>query len=200
MSRSTVRVDTSSSRTSVAADSPTVLQQQRDQPVGAHTKPLPEYTTQDVVIGWQAHGCRNLDESNGADVAMERTAVNPVTWSVEMGFNQGEIVSGHTRTLYCSGQTAMSGDGKPQHDGDMAAQLALSIDNLEAVLGEAGMSLANLVRLGVYTTDVDLLFQHYGVLASRLGAAGVAPTTTMLGVTRLAIPDLMVELEGTAVA
>jgi len=39
-----------------------------------------------------------------------------------------------------------------------------------------------------------------GVLAARLGAAGVAPTSTMLGVTRLAIPDLMVELEGTAVA
>ena len=111
-------------------------------------------------------------------MAVERTAVNPVAWSVELGFNQGEVVSGHTRTLYCSGQTAMSGDGKPQHDGDMAAQLALSLDNLEAVLGEAGMSLANLVRLNVYTTDVDLLFQHYGVLASRLGAAGVAPTTT----------------------
>jgi enamine deaminase RidA (YjgF/YER057c/UK114 family) len=142
----------------------------------------------------------NVDESNGADVAMERTAVNPWTWSVEMGYNQGEIVSGHTRTLYCSGQTAMSGDGKSQHAGDMAAQLTLSLDNLEAILGEAGMSLANLVRLNVYTTDVDLLFQHYGVLAARLGAAGVAPTTTMLGVTRLAIPDLMVELEGTAVA
>ena len=131
---------------------------------------------------------------------MERTAVNPWAWSVEMGYNQGEIVSGHTRTLYCSGQTAMSGDGKPQHNDDMAAQLALSLDNLEAVLGEAGMSLANLVRLNVYTTDVDRLFEHYGVLASRLGAARVAPSTTMLGVTRLAIPDLMVELEGTAVA
>ncbi len=82
----------------------------------------------------------------------------------------------------------------------MAAQVALSLDNLEAVLGAAGMSLANLVRLNVYTTDVDRLFAHYGVLASRLGAAGVAPTTTMLGVTRLAIPTLMVELEGTAVA
>ncbi len=131
---------------------------------------------------------------------MERTAVNPWAWSVEMGYNQGEIVSGHTRTLYCSGQTAMSGDGKPQHDGDMAGQLALSLDNLEAVLGEADMSLANLVWLNIYTTDVDLLFQHYGVLASRLGVAGVAPTTTMLGVTRLAIPGQMVELEGTAVA
>lgn len=131
---------------------------------------------------------------------MERTAVNPWAWSVEMGYNQGEIVSGHTRTLYLSGQTAMSGDGKPRHAGDMEAQLALSLDNLEAVLAEAGMSLANLVRLNVYTTDVDRLFGHYGVLASRLGAAGVAPPTTMLGVSRLAIPDLMVELEGTAVA
>lgn len=133
-------------------------------------------------------------------MAVERTAINPVTWSVDMGFNQGEVVSGHTRTLYISGQTAMSGDGKPQHDGDIAAQLALSIDNLEGVLGEAGMSLANLVRLNVYTTDVDLLFEHYGVLAARLGAARVAPTSTMLGVTRLAIPGQLVELEGTAVA
>ncbi|MCS7477809.1 RidA family protein [Umezawaea endophytica] len=130
---------------------------------------------------------------------MERTAVNPVTWSVELGFNQGEVVSGHTRTLYCSGQTAMSADGRPEHDGDVAAQVALSVDNLEAVLGAAGMSLANLVRLTVYTTDVDLLMPHYGVLAARLGAAGVAPTTTLLGVARLAIPGQVVELEGTAV-
>ena len=133
-------------------------------------------------------------------MAVERTAVNPVTWSVEMGFNQGEVVSGHTRTLYLSGQTAMGDDGRPRHDGDLAAQLALSIDNMEAVLDEADVSLANLVRLNVCTTDVDLLLRHYGVLAGRLGAAGVAPATTMLGVTRLAVPGQMVELEGTAVA
>ncbi|MBO2447611.1 RidA family protein [Actinomadura barringtoniae] len=131
---------------------------------------------------------------------MERTAVNPWAWSAGMGYDQGELVSGHTRTLYCAGQTAMNADGKPEHAGDMAAQVALSLDNLEAVLAEAGMSLADLVRLNVYTTDVDRLFEHYGVLAARLGAAGVAPSTTMLGVTRLAIPGLLVELEGTAVA
>lgn len=135
-----------------------------------------------------------------SQVAIERVVVNPVSWSVEMGFNQGEVVTGQTRTLYCSGQTAMDADGTPQHEGNMAAQLALSLDNLEAVLEAAGMSLANLVRLNVYATDVDLLFQHYGVLAARLGAAQVAPTTTLLGVTRLAIPVQLVELEGTAVA
>ena len=131
---------------------------------------------------------------------MERTAVNPVTWSQEMGFNQGEVISGETRTLYISGQTAMRKDGRPEHDGDIEAQLALAVANLEAVLAAAGMALANLVRLNVYTTDVDALFPHYGVLAGKLGIAGVAPTTTMLGVTRLAIPGQMVELEGTGVA
>ncbi|GAA3249873.1 RidA family protein [Pseudonocardia petroleophila] len=133
-------------------------------------------------------------------MTMERTAVNPVPWSVELGFNQGEVVSGATRTLYCSGQTATDGDGRPRHDGDMAAQVGLSLDNVEAVLGAAGMALADVVRLTVYTTDVELLLQHYGVLAARLGAAGVAPTTTMLGVTRLAVPGQLVELEATAVA
>ncbi|MCK2221960.1 RidA family protein [Actinomadura sp. ATCC 31491] len=131
---------------------------------------------------------------------MQRTAVNPWAWSVGLGYDQGQLVSGHTRTLYCAGQGAMDSDGKPRHAGDLAAQLALSLDNLEAVLGGAGMSLANLVRLTVCTTDVDRLFEHYGVLAGRLGAAGAAPPTTMLGVTRLALPELMVELEGTAVA
>ncbi len=131
---------------------------------------------------------------------MERTAVNPVDWSLDLGFNQGEVVSGNTRTLYISGQTSMSADGRPEHDGDAAAQLALAADNLEAVLSAAGMSLKNLVRLNVYTTDVDALLPHYGVLAGRLGAADVAPTTTMLGVVRLAIPGQIVELEGTAVA
>ncbi|MFC8527079.1 RidA family protein [Nocardia sp. NPDC057227] len=130
---------------------------------------------------------------------MERTAINPVTWSLPLGFNQAELVTTPTRTLYCSGQTAMNADGEPQHPGDLAAQLALTLDNLEAVLAAAGMGLPNLIRLNVYTTDVDLLFQHYGVLAARLGAAGTAPATTMLGVTRLAVPGQLVELEGTAV-
>ncbi|SES30760.1 Enamine deaminase RidA, house cleaning of reactive enamine intermediates, YjgF/YER057c/UK114 family [Lentzea albida] len=133
-------------------------------------------------------------------MALERTPVNPWAWSAELGYHQGEVVTGQTRTLYLAGQTSTNADGKPEHPGDMAAQVALSLDNLEAVLAKAGMTLANLVRLNVYTTDVDLLFQHYGVLAARLGAARVAPPTTMLGVDRLALADLLVELEGTAVA
>ena len=116
-----------------------------------------------------------------------------------MGFNQGELVSGESRTLYISGQTAVNRDGEPRHEGDMGAQIALAVDNLEAVLAEADMTLGDLVRLTVFTTDVDGLLAHYGGLAGRLGEAGVAPTTSMLGVTRLAVSGQMVELEGVAV-
>jgi enamine deaminase RidA (YjgF/YER057c/UK114 family) len=131
---------------------------------------------------------------------VERTAVNPWQWSLQFGFNQGEVVEGGQRVLFCAGQTAVDADGAPQHAGDMAAQLALAADNLEAVLRDAGMSLANVVRLNFYTVDVDAFLANAGVLAERTGAAGVAPPGTLLGVARLAFPELMVELEATAVA
>jgi enamine deaminase RidA (YjgF/YER057c/UK114 family) len=131
---------------------------------------------------------------------VERTAVNPWQWSLEFGFNQGEVVEGGQRVLFCAGQTSVDGDGAPQHAGDMAAQIALAADNLEAVLRDGGMSLANVARLNFYTTDVDAFLANAGVLGERMGAAGVAPPGTLLGVARLAFPELMIELEATAVA
>ena len=128
-----------------------------------------------------------------------RTAINPWEWSRSFGYNQGELVTGGNRTLYCSGQTAMSDTGEPLHTNDMAAQLRLSIRNLEAVLSSAGMSLQNLVRLNVYTTRLSSLMPEYGCLLARLGEAGVAPATTLLEVRSLAVEGLMVELEATAV-
>jgi enamine deaminase RidA (YjgF/YER057c/UK114 family) len=131
---------------------------------------------------------------------VERTAVNPWTWSLQFGFNQGEIVEGATRVLFCAGQTSVDADGNPQHSGDMAAQIGLAADNLEAVLREAGMSLSNVVRLNFYTTDVDAFIANAGALAERTQTAGVTPPGTLLGVARLAFPELMIELEATAVA
>jgi enamine deaminase RidA (YjgF/YER057c/UK114 family) len=131
---------------------------------------------------------------------MERTAVNPWKWSLDFGFNQAEIIEGPRRQLICSGQASVDGDGHPQHPGDMRAQLGLAMDNLEAVLAGAEMTLADVVRLNIYTTDVDALFASYEVVAQRFGAAGVRPASTLLGVTRLAFPELMVELEVTAAA
>ena len=82
----------------------------------------------------------------------------------------------------------------------MAAQIGLALDNLEAVLASVGMSLENVVRLNTYTTDVDAFIQHPAVLGERTGAAGVMPPGCLIGVARLAFPELMVEFEPTAMA
>ena len=130
---------------------------------------------------------------------MKRTAINPWNWSLQYGFSQGELVEDHRRTLHCAGQVARDADGNPQHSDDIAAQLELSLDNLDAVLAEGGMSLADVVRLTVYTTDIDGIDPHYGVLTDRLDAAEVKPAPPLIGVARLALPELMVEVEATAV-
>jgi enamine deaminase RidA (YjgF/YER057c/UK114 family) len=129
---------------------------------------------------------------------MQRTAINPWSWSLQVGYNQAEAVSGHTTHLYCAGQTAVDADGKPQFAGDLSGQLGLAIDNLQAVLDGAGMTLANVVRLNIFTTDVDAFLAQLGVLNARL--QGATPPGTLIGVTRLAYPELMVEIEATAVA
>lgn len=128
---------------------------------------------------------------------MNRTDVNPWSWSLSFGFDQAELVEGQRRQLVCSGQTAVDAHGDPQHPGDMAAQLNLALDNLEAVLAQAGMGFTNLIRLNAYTTDVDALLEHFAVITDRLEGARFA--STLLGVTRLAGPELLVELEATAV-
>jgi enamine deaminase RidA (YjgF/YER057c/UK114 family) len=129
-----------------------------------------------------------------------RTAINPTTWSINLGFDQAQLVEGHQRLLVCSGQDAVDADGNAQHRGDMAAQLDLALDNLEDVLAAADMTLANIVRLNVYTTDFDELVTHWARLTNRFGNADDRFATSLLAVTRLFTPELLVMLEATAVA
>lgn len=131
---------------------------------------------------------------------MERRIVNPWAWQDDLGFVQANEVTGSGRTLYCAGQTSMDDEGNPVHPGDMGAQMAKALDNLEAVLKEAGLGLSDVVRLNYYTTDVDRFFEEYGPFVERLSRAGCRPASTLLGVTRLAFPELLVEIEATAVA
>ena len=81
----------------------------------------------------------------------------------------------------------------------MGAQLGLALDNLEAVLADADMTLANVVRLNAYATEVDELFRHWGRLTDRFGDSDGRFVTSVVGVTRLAAPQLLVLLEATAV-
>jgi enamine deaminase RidA (YjgF/YER057c/UK114 family) len=127
---------------------------------------------------------------------VNRTSINPSSWSLKLGFDQAQLVEGHRRLLVCSGQDAVDAEGRPQHPGDMAAQLELALDNLEAVVAAAGMTLANIVRLNAYTTDVDQLFEHFPRITERFGDSRYA--TSVLGVAQLPA-QFLVMLEATAV-
>jgi enamine deaminase RidA (YjgF/YER057c/UK114 family) len=129
---------------------------------------------------------------------MQRTAINPWPWSVQMGFNQAEVIEGQKRLLMCSGQTSVDAQGQVLHEGDMRGQVGQALDNLEAVLQGAGMTLANIIRLNFYTTDMAAFFTAFDILGQRLGAAGVMPPGTLLGISQLAFPGLMIEMEATA--
>ena len=131
---------------------------------------------------------------------MERETINPRTWQDAFGFVQAAAVTGADRTIYCSGQTSMDSDGNPIHEGDMRAQLSQALDNLEAVLRESECELSDVVRLNYYTTDIDGFFAAIDVAVARLREAGCRPATTLRGVSHLALPPLLVELEATAVA
>jgi enamine deaminase RidA (YjgF/YER057c/UK114 family) len=130
---------------------------------------------------------------------MERRIVNPWTWQEDYGFVQGHEVTGAERVLYCAGQTSVDENGAPLHEGDMAAQVNQALDNVEAVLREGGYTLADVVRLNYFVTDVDAFLEAGAAAgAARLGEAGCRPTSTLLGVARLAYPPLLVEIEATA--
>lgn len=131
---------------------------------------------------------------------MERKAVNPWDWSIKLGYNQAEVITGATRQLICAGQTSVDREGNPLHPGDMRGQIGAALDNLEAVLKDAGMDLSNVVKLGVYTTDVDKALKNFDLMGMRFSPHQVAPPMTLLGVTGLAIPGLFFEIEATALA
>jgi enamine deaminase RidA (YjgF/YER057c/UK114 family) len=129
----------------------------------------------------------------------ETRAVNPWQWQDRFGFSQGIDVRGGERVLYCAGQTSVDAEGAPMHAGDMAAQVEQALNNLETVLGHAGLTLANVIRLNYYTRDVAAFIQAASTFGPRLRAAGCQPASTLLGVASLFHHDILVEIEATAV-
>jgi enamine deaminase RidA (YjgF/YER057c/UK114 family) len=128
---------------------------------------------------------------------MNRTDVNPWEWSKAFGFSQAVEVRGAQRILVCSGQTGIGEDGSPPSSPDMSDQVSTAFENLGAVLRAGGFAASDVVRVNYYTTDVDELITVLGPLASAF-FGGNLPASTLLGVTRLAFPQLKIEIEATA--
>ena len=128
---------------------------------------------------------------------MDRTDVNPWEWSKAFGFSQAVEVRGAERILICCGQTGISDDGSPPSSSDMGDQVKRAFENLGTVLQTTGLSASDVVRVNYYTTDVDELIAVLGPLASEFFGENL-PASTLLGVARLAYPQLKIEIEATA--
>lgn len=131
---------------------------------------------------------------------MEMTSINPWTWQDRLDFSHAVDVRGAERIVFIAGQTSVDDDGRALHVGDMAGQLGRAFDNLETVLSRAGLTLGNVARLNYYVTDLEAFEAARHVINARLGALPAKPCGVLLGVTRLAHPDLLVEIEATAAA
>jgi len=95
--------------------------------------------------------------------------------------------------LQVSGQVAIDGDGKIVGGNDMAAQAEYIMDNITAILAAQGATLADVVNIRTYVTDMGQLPEYGKVRAARF--TGTPPTVTTAEVSRLFVPGALLEVE-----
>lgn len=131
---------------------------------------------------------------------LEREIVNPWSWQEALGFVHGHKVTGAASVLFLAGQTASDDDGKCLCIGDMAGQIDQVLRNIGTILRQGGMDFTHVVRLNIYTTDLPKLLASHDHMAARLAELGCRHTGTLLGISALASPGALVEMEVTAAA
>jgi 2-iminobutanoate/2-iminopropanoate deaminase len=128
---------------------------------------------------------------------MEKRITNPWQWQDSRHYVQAVEVKNVVGTLYVSGQTAIDADGKSS-TADMKSQLIQTLQNLEKVISEAGYDCKNIVRLNIYTTSSEELFNCFDVFQNWTVKHGMKQASTLLEVKSL-FETLKVEVEATAV-
>ena len=100
--------------------------------------------------------------------------------------------------VHVSGTTGTDPSGKIAAPGDVYAQTRQTIDNIENALKRLGLNLEHVVRTRIYLTQIDRWEEVARAHAERFGE--VHPATSLIGVSRLVDPDMLVEIEAEAVA
>lgn len=128
--------------------------------------------------------------------------VNPDGLPKPDAYRQLSIATG-SKLVFLAGQVARDADGQPVGEGDLAAQVEQSYLNIGTALAGIGASFNDVAKLTVYVVDwsldkMPLLGEGVARAAAKLGVDPVKPIT-LIGVAALAEPDLLVEVEATAV-
>jgi len=128
---------------------------------------------------------------------VDKHQINPWTWQDAAGFSQAWRVEGARSIVFVSGQAPVSADGQSVGEGDFEAQVRQVFENLRTVLEAAGTALDAVVKLTVFLTDMSRLRDYTRIKGEFF--AGDQPASTAVGVTALARPEMMVEIEAVAV-
>lgn len=100
--------------------------------------------------------------------------------------------------MFIAGQISIDSDGNPVGEGDMAAQFRQVLENLKTILASQGADFSNVVKINIFTTDVDRLREHLAIRSEYFGDH--APASTLVQIERLARPVYLLEIEAIAIA
>jgi enamine deaminase RidA (YjgF/YER057c/UK114 family) len=126
---------------------------------------------------------------------MDRQRVSTGTeWEQQVGYSRA-VRTGDT--VRVAGTTATDEDGELVGVGDPHAQASQALANVQTALEEAGASLGDVVRTRIYVADAD----DWEAVGRAHGEyfAEVRPATTLVEVSRLVDPEMLVEVEAEAV-